>query len=635
LLLSRRFVVVTSAPPTPAPDAVPAPGRIRDLWPLLRGHRLLYAAAIASLAGASFFNFLVPLVAGATIDHAIGSRAVTPGSPTAWMLSWLGGTETLRGSLGRAAALMVGLTALGGCFTFLKGRLSALAADGIARQLKDRLYDHLQHLPARALDRLDTGDTVQRCTSDVETVRLALANQIVEVCHAAILLAVAIPLMWLLDPRMTGVAVVLLPLIIAFGFVFFRRVKDAFKAVDEAEGRVTQVVQENLTGMRVVRACGRGAYEIERFSVPNRDYRDRQRTLARLLATYWSLSDLVCLLQNGLVLGFGVWWIARGELSVGQLFAFLAYLNLLLWPVRQMGRILTDFGKAVVSIGRIRAILAEPREPPPAGPAVIPAQPARGRLEVRDLVFGHGSGQHALNGVSFTIEPGETVAFLGPSGAGKSTLMHLLLRLYDAEAGSIRIDGHEVDTLDRDWLRSQFGVVLQEPFLFSRSLLENIRLGGRAASEDAVQAAAGAASIHDTILTFPQGYDTVVGERGVTLSGGQRQRVAIARALLGDPPLLILDDALSAVDGETESAILAALRSRRHRRTTLLIAHRLSTLVHADRILVLEGGRITQSGTHAELAASAGLYQRLWEIQTALESDFAAELATAAGQAAP
>lgn len=610
-------------------------GRIRDLGPLLRGYRLLYAGAVVSLVAASFLNFIVPLVAGATIDHALGSQEPVAGSPTAIVLGWLGGADSLRGSLGRATALMVGLTALAGIFTFLKGLLSSLAADGIARRLKDRLYNHLQHLDSRALDRLDTGDTVQRCTSDVETVRLALANQVVEVCHAAILIIVAVPLMWQLDPRMTVVAVVLLPPIILFGFAFFRRIKHAFQAVDEAEGRVTQVVQENLTGIRVVRACGRGAHEIARFSTPNRDYRDRQHRLFSLLATYWAASDFVCLLQNGLVLGFGLWWVAGGELSVGLLFAFLAYLNLLLWPVRQMGRILSDFGKAVVAFGRISQVLDEPVEAQPALPASIPSTPASGRLEVRGLVFGHTGGQHALNGIDFTVQPGETVAFLGPSGSGKSTLMHLLLRFYDPEQGEILLDGREVRSLERAWLRRQFGVVLQEPFLFSRSLRENIRLGGRTANEEAISAAAGAASIHDTILSFPQGYDTLVGERGVTLSGGQRQRVAIARALLGDPPLLILDDALSAVDGETESAILDALRQRRHRRTTLLIAHRLSTLVHADRIFVIEHGRITQTGTHAELAAAPGLYRRLWEIQTAIESDFAAELASASGQTLP
>lgn len=616
-------------PPPPPAAALAAPsGTLRDLSSLLSGYRLLYAGAIASLAAASFLNFLVPLVGSATIDFALGTSVPTgAASPTAWMLQVLGGPETLRSALWRATVVMVLLTASAGVFTFLKGRLASLAADGIARRLKDRLYHHLQFLPARTLDRLDTGDTVQRCTSDVETVRLALANQIVEVCHAAILLSVALPLMLYVDPRMTLVSTVLIPPIIAFGFFFFRKIKHVFLAVDEAEGRVTQVVQENLTGIRVVRAFGRGEHERARFAVPNRDYRERQQALGRIMALYWSISDFVCLLQNALVLGFGSWWVAHGELTVGQLFAFLAYLNLLLWPIRQMGRILTDFGKAVVSLGRLRQILDEPEEPAADGPAILPDQPATGRLEVRDLVFGHAPGVAAVDGLSFSVEPGETVAFLGPSGAGKSTLMHLLLRLYEPASGQILLDGQDTRSLDRQWVRQQFGVVLQEPFLFSKSLRENIRLGGRAATEAAVQAAAGAASIHDTIAAFPAGYDTVIGERGITLSGGQRQRVAIARALLGDPPLLILDDALSAVDGETETAILDALRSRRHRRTTLLIAHRLSTLVHADRILVLERGRLTQIGSHAELSAQPGLYRRLWEIQTTLETDFEAELA--------
>ena len=319
---------------------------------------------------------------------------------------------------------------------------------------------------------------------------------------------------------------------------------------------------------------------------------------------------------------------------VGVLFAFLAYLGLMLWPVRMMGRILTDLGKATVALTRIREILHVEREPEPPANAQLIAAPLSGRLAVRDLHFSHAAsdlptdGRGALNGVSFDVHPGETLAILGPSGSGKSTLMHLLLRLYDYQHGSIQFDGRELSALPRKWVREQIGVVMQEPFLFSKSLRDNLRLGHGSAPDPEIESAARAACIHDTILSFEHGYDTVIGERGITLSGGQRQRVAIARAVLKRAPVLILDDALSAVDAETETMILDALKSRRGRSTTLVIAHRLATLVHADRIIVLEHGRIIQTGTHAELSAQDGLYRRLWQIQTSVETDFQNELQT-------
>lgn len=601
-------------------------------WQLLRGHRLRFGGAILALFFATFFNYLVPFVGKVTIDFALDNKSTEAGG---FVLRLLGGAEFLRAHLWTGALAMVALTLVAGVFTFLKGRNASLASDGIARELKNRLYNHLNHLPARYHDKTGTGDLVQRCTSDVETIRLFLSVQIVEIGNAVILTLTAIPLMLLIDRRMTLVSFVLIPPITAYSYFYMRRVKHVFKESDEAEGELTGLIQENLTGIRVVRAFARQEHEKAKFAGPNARYRDTNLRLIRLMAWFWAPSDFICLSQNGLVLVFGAFWITRGELSVGSLFAFLAYLNMLLWPVRHMGRILTDLGKAQVSLGRLNEILGETEEPEPASAA--PAAPLTGAVSVRDLCFSHAGDVAALNGISFDVKPGETLAILGPSGSGKSTLIHLLLRLYDYTDGSVRLDGHELSGLPRKWVRSQLSVVMQEPFLYSKTLRENIRLGHGAADEGAIGAAARAAHIHDTITAFPQGYDTMIGERGITLSGGQRQRVAIARAVLRDPPFLILDDALSAVDGETEAIILDALQTRRGRRTTLVIAHRLSTLANADRVIVLDKGRIIQSGTHAELAATGGLYRRLWQIQTAIESDLEGDLPAAAarGEVAP
>jgi ATP-binding cassette subfamily B protein len=589
------------------------------LWDLMRGFRGTYAWAIAALFVFTAINYVTPLLASATIDYAL-SQEPDEGRLTSGVIAMMGGAEFVRERLWFPALLMVLLTLVAGVFAYFKGRFAAQASDGIARRLKDRLYDHLQRLPAKYHDRAETGDLIQRCTSDVETLRLALSSQVVEVSNAILLLLTALPIMILLDGRMAAISFVLIVPIILFGYLYVGRVKHLFKEVAEAEGQVTRVVQENLTGLRVVRAFARQDFEISKFAEPNQLYRDRSLRLLRLMAWYWSISDLVVLIQQALVLFSGAYFIATGSLTVGTLFAFLMFLNMLLWPVRQMGRTLTELGKSVVALTRMGEILSEPEESAPEAPATPPC-PVKGKIEVTDLVFGYGEDETELKGLSFRVEPGQTLAIVGPSGSGKSTIMSLLLRLYDYQSGSIRFDGHELTDLDRQWVRAQFSVVMQEPFLYSKTIGENIRLSRDGAVDDDVAEAARLANIHDTISSFGAGYSTLVGERGVTLSGGQRQRVALARALLQDTPVLLLDDALSAVDAETEATILEALRSRHGRRTTLVIAHRLSTLAHADKIIVLEGGRISEEGTHAQLVQKEGLYRRLWTIQTALENE--------------
>ncbi|MGC6464683.1 MAG: ABC transporter ATP-binding protein [Akkermansiaceae bacterium] len=601
----------------PSVSGKSTPGRL--LWELMDGFRAKYAWAIAALFVFTAINYLTPLVASATIDFALAMEP-DDGRLTSGVIALMGGGEFVREHLWLPALLMVALTMVAGVFSYFKGRFAAQASDGIARRLKDRLYDHLQRLQAKYHDRAETGDLIQRSTSDVETLRLALSSQVVEVSNSILLLVTALPIMIMLDGRMAAISFTLIIPIILFGYLYVGRVKHLFKEVAEAEGEVTRVVQENLTGLRVVRAFARQDFEISKFAEPNQDYRDRSLRLLRLMAWYWSVSDMVVLCQQALVLFTGAYFIATGSLTVGTLFAFLMFLNMLLWPVRQMGRTLTELGKSVVALNRMGEILSEPEEGAPENPAK-PSNPVSGGIEVDGLIFGYGDDEIEINDISFKVAPGETLAIVGPSGSGKTTLMSLLLLLYDYENGSIRFDGVELADLDRQWVRSQFSVVMQEPFLYSKTIGENIRLGRTGAIDDEVVEAARLANIHETIDGFGKGYATLVGERGVTLSGGQRQRVALARALLQDSPVLLLDDSLSAVDAETEAKILEALRSRRGRKTTLVIAHRLSTLSHADHVIVLDHGKIIQRGTHAELVEEEGLYQRLWRMQTSLEDE--------------
>ncbi len=608
--------------------------QLHVIWSLMRGHRLRYGVALLCIVAATLLNYGVPLIGGATIDYGVAGHATGADTPAliAHILSFFGGAGFLRAHLWLAPLAMVVLTAAGGLFNYIKGWQVSLASDGTSRQLKDRLYDHINHLPARHHDRADTGDLVQRCTSDVETARLFLAGQVMEIVNAVILAATALPLMLSLNGRMTLISFSLVAPIIAYSYFYFRNVKHVFREVEQAESALTAVIQENLTGIRVVRAFARHDFERTKFAVPNRLYRDRNLRLLGLMAWYWSIGDIFVLGQIGLTLIVGAHEVTEGKLTVGMLFAFISYLGIMMWPVRQMGRILTDLGKTSVAITRIEEILDTGRELEPAAAPWLLQKPISGRISVRNLHFRHAgasptaSGHGALNGVTFEVQPGESLAILGPSGAGKSTLAHLLLRLYDAPEGAIEVDGRPLSSLPRAWVRSQIGVVMQEPFLFSKTLRENLRLGRGDAPDHEIEEAARVASIHDTILSFEQGYGTLIGERGITLSGGQRQRVAIARAVLRRPPVLILDDAMSAIDGETEALVLNALRERRGRATTLLIAHRLSTVAHADRVIVLDHGRIIQAGTHAELSTREGLYRRLWRIQTSMEADFQDQL---------
>ncbi len=579
----------------------------QTLWDLTQNHRVRYTAAIASMGVSNVFLFGVPLVSRYAIDE------VATGRPVPWL----------------AAVAIVCLTASAGIFQYLRGRWAALASEGIARAIRDRLFGHLQCLPAAYHDRSGTGDLVQRCSSDVETVRVFLSGQVVEIGRSTLLFLMVVPVLLWMDVALTLVSICLFPIIFLFAVAFFRRIQHLFLRSDEAEGAMTTVLQENLTGMRVVRAFARQEFECEKFAVKNAAFRDRTDQLIRFLAAYWATSDLLCLAQLVLLLLVGTWWMASGDLSVGTLFAFQLLVNFVLWPVRHLGRVLTDTGKAMVSLRRIREVLDVPEE---LTPRATPAGPERldGRIDVRDLSFGFEPGRPVLSEVSFSVQPGETLALVGPPGSGKSVLVHLLLRLYDYEHGSIRLDGHELSTLARDFVRRRIGVVLQEPFLFSKTLAANIRVGHGDAHWDQLVESSQDAGIHATIEGFDHGYETLVGERGVTLSGGQRQRIAIAQVLLKNPDVLVLDDALSAVDTHMEPRILEALQRRRGRQTTIVIAHRLSTITHAERILVLDRGRIVQTGTHTELAEQQGPYRQLWRIQGVLERELQQDMGPAA-----
>lgn len=593
--------------------------KLKLLWTLMKGNRMLYLGAVLSIGISTGLSLIPPLVIRSTLDSVIGGQPLDLPPIILSIVEELGGRDSLSRNLWACSLVLVFVTLINGIFLYTKGKWSAQASESTARNMRERLYEHLQSLPYNYHVSAETGDLIQRCTSDVETIRRFLAMQFIEIGRAVFMLAMALMVMISLSPDMTRVSMIVVPVIFIMAVVFFIKIKKTFQASDEAEGRMSTTLQENLTGVRVVRAFGRQAYESEKFGKRNRDYRDLTYRLIRLLAVYWASSDMLIMLQGGTVLIIGVIWAAAGTISLGTLVVFISYESMLLWPIRQMGRILADMGKAFVSLGRIYEILSKPVED--RGEKLLKPE-VYGNIEFNNVGFRYDDGSYVLKDLSFSIKKGQTVAILGPTGSGKSSLVHLLQRLYDYQEGSLKIDGVELKAIDRKWIRKHVGIVLQEPFLYSKTIKENIALTRADAEDSKIYEAAGIASVHEVIEEFEQGYDTPVGERGVTLSGGQKQRVAMARTLVPDSPILIFDDSLSAVDTETDARIRERLKERSRDVTTIIISHRVTTLSEADLILVLDHGRLIQSGTHEQLVSQPGLYQRVWSIQNSLELEF-------------
>ena len=593
--------------------------RINMVRTFLEGNAARYFGSIGAVVVNVAIGFLTPLVLAETIDAVIGQKRplAIPGALGQWV-ERLGGREFLVRNLWIMGLAMLLLSVLGGVFQFLRGKWMAEASESIAKTMRDKLYSHLQTLPFDYHVKAETGDLIQRCTSDVETIRRFLSSQVIEMFRSVLMIVVALVIMLRMNKLMTLMSMVLIPPLFAFAFLYFKWVVKSFRAADEAEGRMSAVLQENLTGVRVVRAFGREQYEVDKFNKVNNALHDKSVRVNDLLAVYWSGSDLMSMIQTGITLVFGVFMAARGKLLVGEMTVFVSYISMLLWPIRQLGRILSDMGKSLVAFDRIDEILTQKSEED--APDAIDA-PIDRDIEFRHVGFEYEAKNPVLKDVSFTVKRGQTVAILGATGSGKSTLMNLLQRLYDVKRGEILIGGVNINKIRKKYLRAHIGLILQEPFLYSRTVRNNVRIVKPDAPDDEVFEVTRTASAHEFIESFEKGYDTPVGERGVTLSGGQKQRVAIARTLLKDNDILIFDDSLSAVDTETDAAIRLALKEKKQGMTTFIISHRLTTLAEADFIVVLEDGRVAQQGTHDELIHQKGLYQRIYQIQSALEEE--------------
>ena len=606
-------------------------------WKMLagftKGIRRFFLISIIAAAAAALMSFITPIIVGFTVDNVIGGKAASLPGPIMALYNAL----SERGAFGSNLVLCSVFAAICAVFAGVMNYLSrvnmAKGAERLINTLRTKLFSHTQSLPFEWHSKNLTGDTIQRCTSDVETTRRFVFQQLIEVLRTIIMLIIAMFIMFSRNTVMAVVVTAFLPVILFYTIYFFKRIAGKFQQADEAEGELMVRVQENLTGVRVVRAFGRERYEMERFNDKNESFTKKWLSLGGTYGSYWAIGDSVSALQLLCVIAIGSYLAANGTLSFGELLVFISYSQMVTWPVRQLGRVIAEMSKTGVSLRRIKEIFDAPGETDPPD-ALTP--PMDRDIEFNNVSFSYDAvsrqtgaaetdreevvdgGQQVLKNVSFTIKKGTTFGILGMTGSGKSTITYLLNRLYDlpADSGTISIGGVDISNINKKHLRRNIGLVLQEPFLFSRTILDNIDVASRGRDLGKVREKALIAEVDDNIMSFAKGYDTLVGERGVTLSGGQKQRVAIARTLMMNAPVIVFDDSMSNLDMETDAKIRESLRIGTAGATVILISHRISTLMKADVIMVLEDGQVAEIGTHSELVESNGIYRRVYDLQS-------------------
>ena len=508
---------------------------------------------------------------------------------------------------------------LRGILLFINGCVKGRLSENIAFDMRNKLYRHIQDLSYSYHNNVDAGDLIQRCTSDIDTIKSFISRQLPELFYIFASLIIGAIQMATIDLRIMLVTLICLPVTVGAGMIFFKIVNKKFEIVEEYESEMTSVLQDGVNGVRVVKAFAREKYEIDKFSQKSKKFRDENYSLSKIMALYWGFSDGFVSLQYAATIGFCI-YLAKNGLSAGDMIACISYISMLVYPIRNLGRIISDFGKSTVAANRIDEVLKIKDEYEVNG---FEKPEITGNITFENVSFKFAdSDKYLFDNVSFEINSGETIAIVGKTGTGKSTLANILVRMLEYDSGSIKLDGVDIKNIDKHWLRSHVGIILQDPFLYQKSIYDNIAIACNNISKEKVFAAAKVASIHDDILSFDEGYETLVGEKGVTLSGGQKQRVAISRMLILNKPIIIFDDSLSAVDTRTDLQIRNALKLREEKLTSIIITHRITTAKEADKIIVIENGKISNFGTHEELSKVEGLYKSLWDIQGALEDEF-------------
>ena len=583
------------------------------LWTFLKGAKRYFLVAVLAAGVTALTDMIQPQIIRAAVDCALGGKEGDFPAFVMNAVNSIGGFAYLGEHLWIMALAILAVAAVQVASQYTFRVFNTKASETLVKTMRDRLFSHIQHLPFSWHMKNRTGDIIQRCTSDIDTTKNFLSEQMTSVFRVVILLILSITFMSSMHAPLTVIAVIPMPLIIGYSIYFHKKIHDGFLECDENEGKLSAMAQENLTGVRVVRAFGQEKAEVDKFTKQNDYYTSLWVKMAKVLSRFWSTSDIFSGIQVMLVVIFGAYFCIHGSLTEGEYIAFISYNSLLVWPIRQLGRMISEMSKAGVSIDRIFYIIHSPIEcdDPDAFDA-----PMVGDICFDHVSFAYENAPELLHDISFTMKAGTTLGILGGTGSGKSTLMLLLDKLYPLETGSITISGTDIRKIKTAHLRKHIGMVLQEPFLFSGTIAENIGITAPAVNMEAIRAAAAAAALDTSITSFAQGYETMVGERGVTLSGGQKQRTAIARMLTQDTPIMIFDDSLSAVDTQTDAKIRSAIAEKFGKASIILISHRITTLSAADKILVLDRGRIVEEGTHDELKSGGGIYQKIYEAQS-------------------
>ncbi len=592
-------------------------GKAALILRFLEGCIPMFALTILSASLSALADMITPQIIRAAVDNAIGGKPSEFSEPVMKIVNYFGGFEYLGKHLW-IMALAVMIVACLKVVTQYTFRVSnTKASEKLVKNMRDSLFSHIERLPFSWHMKNRTGDIIQRCTSDIDTMRNFVSEQLTSVFRIVVLLIMSITFMLTMNIPLTLIALAPMPIILGYSMLFHRKIGSGFAKCDESEGRLSAMAQENLTGVRVVRAFGRERYERERFDEHNENYTNLWINLAKVMSRFWSTADILSGTQIMLVVVFGAVFAINGNLSEGEYIAFISYNSMLVWPIRQLGRMLSEMSKAGVSIDRVRYIMESEQEKDIPG-AVCPDM--SGDIVFEHVNFAYEGCPQMLHDICFEMKGGTTLGILGGTGSGKSTLMLLLDRLYDlpSDCGKITVGGVDISTIKAEHLRKNIGIVLQEPYLFSRSIAENIGITRDDITLTEIREAARSACLDDTVMSFTKGYETFVGERGVTLSGGQKQRAAIARILTQNTPIMIFDDSLSAVDTETDEKIRASLEEHFGKSSVILISHRITTLSRADKIIVLDHGRIAEMGTHDELKNAGGIYESIYKIQSGI-----------------